>query len=147
MLLGIQVVNDAQFDHLAAGPLGEGVRGRFLVILAGGIVAGDGGFQFTLPELSVAIEQQLSIPILLWNNNGYAQIKQGMVNREMPVLGVDMHNPDFVALAEAYGAKGVRPTSLAEFEEAIQKALVAGGPTIIDIEQEAEWVIAAGRAL
>ena len=99
-------------------------------------LAGDYGFQFTLPEIAVAVELELPLPILLWNNDGLGQIQQGMVDRGNPEVGVHARNPDFLALARAYGAEAVRADSLAGLADALKKALAALGPTLIEIRED-----------
>ena len=63
------------------------------------VLAGDGGFMFTVQELATAIEETLTIPIILWNNDSYAMIRDGMVKRGIPEIGVNPRNPDFIKLA------------------------------------------------
>jgi 5-guanidino-2-oxopentanoate decarboxylase len=103
---------------------------------AGVALAGDFGFQFTLPEIAVAVEMELPLPILLWNNDGLGQIQLGMVERGIPAVGVHARNPDFLALARAYGADAVRAESLSSLASAIEQALAAGGPTLIEIRED-----------
>ena len=103
---------------------------------AGVALAGDYGFQFTLPEIAVAVELELPLPILLWNNDGLGQIRQGMVERGIPEIGVHARNPDFLALARAYGAGAVRADSLATLGAALEEALAARGPTLIEIRED-----------
>jgi 5-guanidino-2-oxopentanoate decarboxylase len=99
-------------------------------------LAGDYGFQFTLPEIAVAVELELPLPILLWNNDGLGQIQLGMIEQGIPEVGVHARNPDFLALARAYGAKAVRAYSLAGLAGALEKALAAKGPTLIEIRED-----------
>jgi 5-guanidino-2-oxopentanoate decarboxylase len=103
---------------------------------AGVALAGDYGFQFTLPEIAVAVELELPLPILLWNNDGLGQIQLGMVERGIPEVGVHARNPDFLALARAYGANAVRADSLDSLAGALEKALAANGPTLIEIRED-----------
>lgn len=99
-------------------------------------IAGDYGFQFTLPEIAVAVELELPLPILLWNNDGLGQIHLGMVERGIPPTGVHARNPDFLTLARAYGAEAVRADSLAGLADALKQALTARGPTLIEIRED-----------
>ncbi|WP_263144334.1 5-guanidino-2-oxopentanoate decarboxylase [Pseudomonas sp. RIT-PI-AD] len=69
---------------------------------------GDGGLQFTLPELASAVEARVGILVLLWNNGGYGEIKRYMESRDIEPIGVDIHTPDFVALARAFGCRAER---------------------------------------
>ena len=94
------------------------------------------GFQFTLPEIAVAVELELPLPILLWNNDGLGQIQLGMVERGIPEIGVHARNPDFLALARAYGADAVRADSLAALAGALEDALAANKPTLIEIRED-----------
>ena len=103
---------------------------------AGVALAGDYGFQFTLPEIAVAVELGLPLPILLWNNDGLGQIQLGMVERGIPEVGVHARNPDFLALARAYGADAVRAESLTSLAGALEQALAADGPTLIEIRED-----------
>lgn len=103
-------------------------------------VSGDGGFMFTVGELAAAAELRQSLPIIIWNNKGYAQIRDGMTQRGIPHVGVDSPNPDFQVLAEAFGCNGVCPGSLDEVTVAIERALTAPRPTIVEIHQGADWL-------
>jgi 5-guanidino-2-oxopentanoate decarboxylase len=99
-------------------------------------LAGDYGFQFTLPELGTATELALTLPVILWNNDGLGQIRDGMVAAGIPEIGVVAQNPDFQALAKAYGCSAVRPQSLDALGRDLQDALAAPGPTLIEIRQD-----------
>ena len=104
-------------------------------------IAGDGGFMFTLPELATAVELKLSLPVLVWNNDSLAQIKDGMVARGFKPTGVDSINPDFLALGAAFGCATARPQSADELGESIRTALKAGRPTLIEVHQEDRWLL------
>jgi 5-guanidino-2-oxopentanoate decarboxylase len=96
-------------------------------------LAGDFGLQFTLSELMTAVEAAVSLPIVVWNNTALGQIRDDMVAAGIPQLGVIGQNPDFVALAQAYGAEGYRVHDAAALTEAIRTALTHVGPTLIEI--------------
>jgi len=85
--------------------------------LAGPVVfiAGDGGLQFTLTDLGTAVEERLTVILLVCNNRGYGEIKGYMQSHDITLVGVDLHTPDFAAIAEAYGAAGVRIDNLSRF--------------------------------
>ncbi len=104
------------------------------------VVVGDGGFMFTAPELMTAVQLELPIPVLIWNNHGFKQISGDMAARNIEPIGTDGINPDFVALAEAMGAHGVRPGSASELSAAITEALSADRPTVIELLEEADWL-------
>jgi 5-guanidino-2-oxopentanoate decarboxylase len=96
-------------------------------------LAGDFGLQFTLSELMTAVEARQSLPIVVWNNSALGQIRDDMVAAGIPQLGVVGLNPDFVALAHAYGAEGYRVHDPAALTEAIRTALSHSGPTLIEV--------------
>jgi 5-guanidino-2-oxopentanoate decarboxylase len=103
-------------------------------------LAGDGGFLFTVQDLGTAVEQRLPLPIILWNNDALGQIAGDMVERGIPELGVKPRNPDFPALARAFGAEAVRPESLSGLSEAIRRALTAKGPTLIEVREDSPYL-------
>jgi acetolactate synthase-1/2/3 large subunit len=100
-------------------------------------VVGDGGFQMTLFELATAVLEKLPVIILVLNNHYLGMVRQWQElffeNRES---GVDLDgNPDFVKLAEAYGAKGYNLKRAADIRKILTKALEhKGGPVLINAE-------------
>ena len=117
-------------------------------------VCGDGGFQMTLCELSTAVLQKLPIKILVLNNHFLGMVRQWQElffdNRKS---GVDLEgNPDFVKLAESYGAKGFQIKRPADIEKVLTRALEYNeGPCLINCEVIKEDnvfpMIPAGAAL
>jgi 5-guanidino-2-oxopentanoate decarboxylase len=124
-------------------PSGYGTLGFALPAALGATIAapsravlalvGDFGLQFTLGELMSAVEQGVSLPIVVWNNGALGQIRDDMVAAGIPPIGVVGRNPDFLALAAAYGAAGMRVRDLAALREGIEGALGRSGPTLIEI--------------
>lgn len=96
---------------------------------------GDGALQFTIGELATAVELGLPVPILLWNNQGYGEIKQYMVERGIPTIGVDIYTPDFQAIARGFGCHAVMVETFGELQAALQKAVTADRPTVIEIDE------------
>jgi acetolactate synthase-1/2/3 large subunit/5-guanidino-2-oxopentanoate decarboxylase len=96
-------------------------------------LAGDYGLQYTLNELGTAVEHKLPLPVLLWNNDALGQIRDNMADNGIQPNAVTLLNPDFMALGKAYGARAERPESLPALSRAIAAALVADGPTIIEM--------------
>lgn len=135
------------WHHMA----GYGTLGSALPMAIGAKVArpdqaivamcGDGGLMFTLPELLVAVELGLSLPILVWNNTGLGQIRDDMIARGIPKIGVDSTNPDYVYLCKAFGCGFVRPDSLAGVTAAIEAAFSAETPTFIEVNQDADFLM------
>ena len=105
------------------------------------VLVGDGGFLFTIQELATAVEEALAIPIILWNNDSLAMIRDGMIKRGISRIGVNPKNPDFMKIAEGFGCHGIRPDSMASFVAAVDEALLASVPTIIEVREDAGWLL------
>ena len=95
-------------------------------------LAGDFGLQFTLQELMTAVELELSLPVVVWNNAALGQIRDDMQAAGIPPVGVVARNPDFRAVARAFGAEGIRARNPAELTEGIRRAFERKGPTVIE---------------
>jgi len=96
-------------------------------------VSGDGGFLFNSQEMATAVQYGINAVVVVFNDNAYGNVLRDQVNRfEGRVYGAALHNPDFVKLAEAYGARGVRvePDKLGP---ALQEALAIEAPTLIEV--------------
>lgn len=96
-------------------------------------LAGDFGLQYTSQELATAVELELSLPIVVWNNHALAQIRDDMQQAAIPPLGVVGRNPDFLALARAYGADAVHASGPEALTQALKAALARRGPTLIEV--------------
>ena len=103
-------------------------------------IIGDAGILFSVQELSTAATLKLPLPILLWNNDGLGQIRDDMIERKIPPIGVTPENPDYQMLATAFGCHAVRPGSLQEVAEALKAALTADRPTLIEVRQDAAFL-------
>lgn len=107
-------------------------------------LAGDGGFAMTMNELAVASARHLPIVFLVFVNEMYATIRMHQ-ERHFPgrPVATDLHNPSFVAIAEAHGIAARRATSNASFDEALGAALAAREPVLIEVlegkEKLAAW--------
>jgi len=102
-------------------------------------IVGDGGFQMTLSELSTAVNHKLPIKILIINNHYLGMVRQWQdMFYDNRLSGVDLKgNPDFVKLAQAYGAKGFRIKRSSDVKKILSEALAYNdGPCIIDAEVE-----------
>jgi acetolactate synthase-1/2/3 large subunit len=104
---------------------------------------GDGGLQFTLPELASAVEANAGVIVLLWNNYGYGEIKRYMDQRAIPQIGVDIYTPDLLGAARALGCKAERATSFEHLTELLQRASHDQGPTVIELLEAANFMTAA----
>jgi acetolactate synthase-1/2/3 large subunit len=106
-------------------------------------LVGDGGYLFSSAELSSALEAKTPIIILLWNNQGYGEIKNYMVSKQIAPIGVDITIPDFIALAKAHGAEANKLQRADDLPQLLIDASKRNVPTLIEIDQT-EYVAARG---
>jgi thiamine pyrophosphate-dependent acetolactate synthase large subunit-like protein len=104
-------------------------------------VVGDGGYQFTMEELAVAVQHKVTLPVVIFNDSTYTAVKRGM-DATGKYIGVDLVNPDYLDLAKAYGIPGVRAESPEALAKAIRDAQRRTGPTIIDTPIESPKQVA-----
>ena len=97
-------------------------------------VVGDGGFLFTIQELATAVEHKLPIVIVLWHNDGYGEIRDNFNRLNIPLVGVDLEMPDFLAVARGFGCNAKRAGNLGEFTRLLQNGLEANRPTLLEIQ-------------
>ena len=104
-------------------------------------LAGDGCFLMTGQELATAVQHELPIIVLVVDNGMYGTIRMHQ-EREHPgrVYGTALRNPDFAALATAYGAFGARVATTAEFAPAFEAALAAGRPALLHLLLDPEAI-------
>ncbi|MBR0824266.1 hypothetical protein JQ596_01865 [Bradyrhizobium manausense] len=98
-------------------------------------ITGDGGFMFGVQELSTAVQFNIGVVTLVFNNNAYGNVRRDQRERfDGRVVASDLVNPDFVKLAESFGVGAARVTSPDHFKAALEKALAHGGPYLLSIE-------------
>lgn len=97
------------------------------------VVAGDGGFLMNVADLETAIRLKLDMTIVIVRDDGYGMIKWKQDSMKLADYGLNFSNPDFVKLAESFGAKGHRVNSPDEFEKALEHCTASKGIHIIDL--------------
>jgi len=98
-------------------------------------ITGDGGFMFGVQELATAVQYNIGVVTLVFNNNAYGNVRRDQRERfDGRVVASDLVNPDFVKLAESFGVAASRVAAPDQFRAALDKALAHGGPYLIDIE-------------
>ena len=100
-------------------------------------VIGDGALMFCVNELVTAVEQRLDVTVVCVDNGGYAEIRQNEIDRGMSPIGVDLVQPDWAALATAFGATGRRVERRADIVSSIRDAIADGGVQLVHIPQNA----------
>src|SRR6056297_2938393 len=105
-------------------------------------ITGDGGFQMSSYELATAVEYKIPVKIVIMNNNCLGMVRQWQqlfYNKRYSSSVFGSNNPDFVKMAECYGATGLRAETPAEMEEALKKAMaIDDGPVLMDFRVVAE---------
>ena len=96
------------------------------------VVAGDGGFMMNVAELETAKRLGLNLVILLLNDSGFGMIKWKQKDMHFADFGLDLSNPDFVQLAESFGAKGYRVSKAEELASMLEHALKTPGIHLIE---------------
>jgi acetolactate synthase-1/2/3 large subunit len=104
-------------------------RGRRKVVC----ITGDGGFLMNVQELETAKRLGLPFVVLVWSDGGYGLIEMHQRRRFGHVAGTRFENPDFVALARAFGLEGVRVRRAGELPGVLARALDAPGPVIVEV--------------
>ena len=105
--------------------------------------AGDGGFQMTGAEISVAVERNLPIRFIVSNNGSLGTIRlyqeKGYPDR---TLATNMTNPDFAKYAEAYGVRGFTIASDDDITPVIRDAFAVDGPSLVEVKTSLEYISA-----
>jgi acetolactate synthase-1/2/3 large subunit len=130
-------------QHISAGyqgTLGYGYA-TALGVMAGNMdkkvvqVSGDGGIMFNIQELCTAVQYQLPLVTVIFNDNRYTNVQRQQKEWfEGRVICSDLHNPDFVKLAESFGAAAFRAQDPESLRAALRQAFGETGPSIIEVE-------------
>lgn len=96
------------------------------------VIAGDGGIMMNISELETAVRLKLHLVILILNDQGYGMIQWKQTEMKLPAFGLTFANPNFVTLAESFGANGHRVGSVAELVPILKCALQEPGVHLID---------------
>jgi acetolactate synthase-1/2/3 large subunit len=106
------------------------------------VVVGDGSFQMNIQELGTIMEQDLDLKIVLLNNNFLGMVRQWQdLFHEGRFVGTPVKNPDFVALAKAYGIAGERVTKAKGLEPALKRAMASKGAYLVEIVTDMKEMI------
>jgi acetolactate synthase-1/2/3 large subunit len=116
-------------------------------------VAGDGSFQMSSQELATVVQENIPVIVAIFNNGYLGMVRQWQelfYNKRYSSTCIQ-DSVDFVKLAEAYGALGIRATKKSEVRPAIEQAIASGRPTVIDFVVEGEEnvspMVPAGAAI
>jgi acetolactate synthase-1/2/3 large subunit len=104
---------------------------------------GDGGMLMTGAELATAVQENANIVLVVSNNGGFGTIR-GHQERKFPgrPVATSLSNPNFAAMAEAFGATGIRVETPEQAEPALEQALETSGPVLIEVMSSLETISA-----
>ena len=130
-------------QHISAGyqgTLGYGYA-TALGVMAGNMdkkviqISGDGGFLFTVQEIATAVQYELPLVSIVFNDNRYTNVQRQQKEWfDGRVVCSDLHNPNFVKLAESFGALGFSASDPESLRMAIRSAFEANRPSIIEVK-------------
>lgn len=97
-------------------------------------IAGDGGFQFTMEELGAAVHHQIPVQIVIFNDGTHSAVKAAQ-HRTYPgrFIAVDLVNPDYIKIADAYGMKSHRAESPESLANVLKETRSLNEPVLIDV--------------
>jgi acetolactate synthase-1/2/3 large subunit len=115
-------------------------------------IAGDGSIQMNIQELATVVQHKLPVKVLILNNGYLGLVRQWQeLFYKKRYSHSRMDNPDFVKVAEAYGARGLRVTEPKAVKEALQEMIRTEGPVFLDVvvapEENVFPIVPAGEAI
>lgn len=96
------------------------------------VIAGDGGIMMNISEVETAVRLGIDLVVVILNDQGYGMIQWKQGDMHLPSFGLTFGNPDFVTLAQSFGAKGHRVTDVASLATLVSQALQEKGVHLID---------------
>jgi thiamine pyrophosphate-dependent acetolactate synthase large subunit-like protein len=96
-------------------------------------IIGDAGVMFTIQDLMTAVQEEVPAIVVVFNDEGYGVERRHQDHLYGRRSGVDVRPPDFVALATAFGARGIKVDDLSKVGSTIESVLDADGPTLIEV--------------
>ncbi|PYM95488.1 MAG: thiamine pyrophosphate-binding protein [Candidatus Rokuibacteriota bacterium] len=97
------------------------------------MIAGDGGFMYYAQEMATAVQHGINVVAVVFNDNAYGNVARDLDEHWGGKFAAELHNPDFVRLAEAYGAVGRRAKEPSEVGKLIADAIQMDRPVLIEV--------------
>jgi acetolactate synthase-1/2/3 large subunit len=100
-------------------------------------VAGDGGFMFAAQELATAVQYNIGVVTVLFNNHAFGNVRRDQEEKfHGRFIASDLVNPDFIKLAESFGVQGYRAGNPGELRNVLEEALGNSAPCLIEVPME-----------
>ncbi|HLF77663.1 MAG TPA: thiamine pyrophosphate-dependent enzyme [Dehalococcoidia bacterium] len=108
-------------------------------------ISGDGGFMYTASDISTLVQNKVPLVAIVFNDNAFGNVKRMQEEKYGGhMIAVELHNPDLMKLADAYGLRGRRAKDASELRTELRTALSLNEPTLIEVPVPSmEWY--AGR--
>jgi acetolactate synthase-1/2/3 large subunit len=97
------------------------------------MIAGDGGFLYYAQEMATAVQHQINVVAVVFNDNAFGNVARDLDEHWGGKFAAELHNPDFVRLAEAYGAVGRRAKDPSEVGKLVADAIQMDRPVLIEV--------------
>jgi acetolactate synthase I/II/III large subunit len=110
-------------------------------------INGDGGFMFGIQELATAVEYNLSVVAVVFNNHSYGNVLNDQRRLFGRSLGSELRNPSFVDVARAFGAKGTHVNNPLDLEREVANAINANEPSVIEVSMPLDATASPWRFL
>ena len=97
-------------------------------------ISGDGGALFAIGELATAVHYEIPLTAIVFKDNAYGNVR--MLQQDFyggRVIASDLTSPDFVKLAESFGARGLRARTPEDLRRSIRQSMTSSGPTVIEV--------------
>ena len=108
-------------------------------------INGDGGFMYNVQELATQVQQQIPLVTIVFNDNAFGNVQRIQSMRyNGHVMATDLHNPDMVKMAEAFGMAAWRAEGLDELRGALREALASNAPALIEVPMPPTRDLAGG---
>jgi acetolactate synthase-1/2/3 large subunit len=97
-------------------------------------ISGDGGFMYNVQELATAVAERIHLVTVIFSDDRFGNVERDLRTRfGEGTIGAELRNPDFVSLAESFGAVGLRARSPDELRAALRQAFDEAGPVLIEV--------------
>ncbi len=97
-------------------------------------IAGDGGFLYQMGELATAVRHNIAVVVVVFDNAGFGNVKRIQQERYgNRLIASDLHNPDFVRLADSFGVASFKATDPRQLEDALRKAFALNAPALVHV--------------
>lgn len=92
---------------------------------------------FAVQEMATAVQYNIALPVIVFNNSAYGNVRRDQITAfDGHVIGADLHNPDFVKLAESFGMRGARVGTPEALRPELERALADNAPSLIEVQIE-----------